>query len=172
MDLLSIFKFSHFGKLAKFLRGTRQTLSIQSELNLKRIFLLKVYQSRDKPVFSYWVTRKSSLSFASVIFQNWRYNAEAGQGLIDCDIDIWTEMRHAGDSQIAGIPNPHWNKMWPFLASEHGTGVLGHEKLYQMKGDPESEISFSAPSGNIQVLKVSIEGHESQSAIRKAHNKR
>ncbi|KAL2059254.1 hypothetical protein ABVK25_000546 [Lepraria finkii] len=41
-----------------------------------------------------------------------------------------------------------------------------------MKGDPESETNSSAPSGNIQVPKVSFEQHKSQSAIRKAHKKR
>ena len=152
--------------------GNPANLEDSVRVEPQELFLLKAYQSRDKPVFSYWVPRKNSLSFASVIFRNWRYDTEAGQGLIGCDVDIWTEMRHAGDSQIVGVPNPHWNKIWPFPASEHGAGILGHEKLYQMKGDPESEINSSALSGNIQVLKASIEGHESQSAVRKAHNKR
>lgn len=159
-------------QVSQIFAGNPANLEDSVRVEPQEFFLLKAYQSRDNPVFSYWVPRKSSLSFASVIFRKWRYNAEAGQGLKDCDVDIWTELRHAGDSQIFGRPNPHWNKIWPFPASENGAGVLAHKKLYQMKGDPESETNSSAPSGNIQVPKVSFEQHKSQSAIRKAHKKR
>lgn len=138
-------------QVSQIFAGNPANLEDSVRVEPQEFFLLKAYQSRENPVFSYRVPRKSSLSFASVIFRKWRYNAEAGQGLKDCDVDIWTELRHAGD----------WNKIWPFPASENGAGVLAHKKLYQMKGDPESETNSSAPSGNIQVPKVSFEQHKS-----------
>ena len=59
-------------------------------------------------------------------------------------------MKHEGDSEIFGFARYHWDIIWPLPASELGAGIIGHEKLYPMKGDREPDVSLPPNKCNNQ----------------------
>lgn len=83
----------------------------------KEMFLVKAYLQRDNPLLCYWAPRDIKSSYASAIFRYWRYNAEAGLGLQNSDVELWSECRYTGDALLNGTLNRPWQKIWPIPTS-------------------------------------------------------
>lgn len=145
-------------------RGSRTPLPIEAQ----ELCLIKVYEYRESPSFSFWIPRNSSASFGSVIFRYWRYNAEERYGITDDDdVGIWTEMRSDGDDHIYGMINRHWEKIRPSTRRVYGAGTLGNEMLYPKDGDPGLDLSSFRFESNVQVFKVKLNPYRSRLAVRR-----
>ena len=105
--------------------------------------------------------------YTSVIFRYWRYLAEERRQDFDKDVDIWTEIRYLGDGRCFGKLNSHWDVI-PGERPDHGTGILGPERLYFKPGDPSNDESDQ----NILVLKMHVESHDYQQRMDEAEVKR
>ena len=127
--------------------------------------LIKIYRRRNH-LFSYWVPRRNSLTFTSLIFRHWRYLAERGKSL-EHDVDIWTEMRYSGDGGCQGQFNDHWIAMMPALQPLYGLGILSDEELFLKPGEitRKSELDFA--NQQILVLKMEVESHAYRATVRR-----
>lgn len=57
----------------------------------EELALIKVYMGRKKHLFSFWISRQTTQSLASIIFRFWRYDAEYTEGRFQwvcCDFDV------------------------------------------------------------------------------------
>ena len=129
--------------------------------------LIKVYRHY-KHLFSYWLPRRNSLTFTSLIFRHWRYLVEHGKSL-EVDVDIWTDMYYSGDGGCCGFPNDHWTAMMSSAISGpmHGTGILSDESLYLKPGEVRIETKLDLANRDILVLKMHLEDHGYQARMRR-----
>jgi hypothetical protein len=89
----------------------------------------KVYRRRDQMAFSYWIPRRTNVTFASTIFKYWRHLFKTDPQQYISDLVPWTGMTDQGDGQLCGNPNEHWNRLSEFLNRYHATGQLKNESL-------------------------------------------
>ena len=143
-------KGTSVGELGK---GTEASAEI-----VRESALIKVYRRR-KHLFSYWVPRANSFTFASIIFRYWRYCAERHMSL-DTDVDVWTELRNTGDGQLVGTENNHWTSMMPSMRPVHGTGILGAEPLCPILDEVPRQPQREDLHKDTLVLKVALVDHQ------------
>ena len=126
--------------------------------------LIKIYRRR-KHLFSYWVPRRNSLTFTSLIFRHWRYLVEQGKSL-EIDVDIWTELRYSGDGGYRGQLNDHWAAMMPYSRPVDGVGILSDENLFLKPGEIMTKTDLDFANQHILVLKMEVEDHAYRARMR------
>ena len=126
--------------------------------------LIKIYR-RCTHLFSYWVPRRNSLTFTSLIFRHWRYLVERGSCL-DFDVDIWTELRYSGDGGCQGQVNDHWTAMMPYSEPVYGGGILSDEKLFLKPGEITTKTDLDFANQQTLVLKMEVDGHAYRATMR------
>ena len=97
--------------------------------DLEELCLIKVYRYRDQMAFSYWVPRRTNVSFASTIFKYWRHLFKSNPQQYISDLVPWTGIIDHGDGQMRGNPQEHWARLSGFLNRYHATGQLKNETL-------------------------------------------
>lgn len=108
------------------------------DADLEELCLVKAYRQRDQMAFSYWVLRRTTNTFASVIFKYWRHLFKTHSSQYIHDLVPWTGMADQGDGHLSGTPHDHWDRLSGFLNRRHATGQLKNEKLC---GSDSSDIS-------------------------------
>lgn len=138
-----------------------------SDSEREKLTLIKVYSSRQRELFSYWLPSNKTFRSENLIFRHWRYQAEVGKGFQEYDIDIMTEMRAVGDRQRAGHTTQPWDRIDPSLTPAYGKGILGNEMLYYESGETREETQLSLSHRDALVLKIKVFPHVDQSAKHK-----
>jgi hypothetical protein len=100
-----------------------------ADADLEELCLIKAYRQHDHMVFSYWIPRRTTNTFASVIFKYWRHVFKTDSRQYIYDLVPWTGMSDQGDSHLSGTPHEHWDKLSGFLNLRHATGQLKNENL-------------------------------------------
>jgi len=98
-------------------------------VDLEELCLIKVYRHGDQMAFSYWVPRRTNVSFASTIFKYWRHVFKSNPQQYISNIVPWTGMTDQGDGHISGNSHQHWDRVAEYLNREHATGQLKNETL-------------------------------------------
>jgi hypothetical protein len=127
-----------------------------ADADLEELCLIKVYRNYDQMAFSYWIPRRTSNTFASVVFKYWRYLFKSGSSQPNHDLMAWTGMTDQGDSHVCGRVHDHWDRLSTFLDPFHAKGKLKNEKLC----DPESpELEYDSDED------VEMEDHQIASPL-------
>jgi hypothetical protein len=106
--------------------------------DLEELSLVKVYTQSSQMAFSYWIPRRTTNTFASVIFKYWRRRFKNDSWQYISDLIPWTGMNDQGDGHLSGHFHDHWEKLSGFLNRRDCTGQLKNEKLCE-SGSSESE---------------------------------
>ena len=120
---------------------------------------------RDCELFSYWVQGNKTCFSEDLIFRYWRYQAELGKGFQEYDIDIWSEIKAAGDHQYTGCIIQPWDRIDLSLPPTHGKGVLGKEMLYYECGEAREETQLGLSHRDILVMKFHVLPHGIQKIL-------
>jgi hypothetical protein len=122
---------------------TRSAKPVAEAINaeLEELCLIKVYRNYDQMLFSYWVPRRTTNTFASVIFKYWRRLFKSDSRQYISDLLPWTNMTDQGDGHRCGTCQDHWNKLSEFLNARFSTGKLKNEKMYDVESPELSEDS-------------------------------
>lgn len=149
----------------------------------EEISLIKVYEmhDRDNVLFSYWVSKNTANTIASINFRHWRYRKEKDLVLRSYDTVLWTGMVYLGDGAISGnYRGHHWDSLSEILTPTHATGNLGKEELIKMEMDPEPLLDATevepSPESSQQplVLKVLLStwqaGRKKKRTARQSNN--
>lgn len=108
---------------------TSQGIAPQAEF--EDICLVKVYSySRDEVLFSYWTSKNTTASLASLYFRHWRYLTEKGWTSRPYDVVVWTDLEYVGDGGFAGSLKDHWEGLSKFLTVANAKGCLLEEDVY------------------------------------------
>jgi len=99
------------------------------DVDLEELCLIKTYRQHNQMLFSYWIPRRTTNTFASVIFRYWRHLFKTDSRQYIYDLVPWTGMTDQGDSHLSGSPHEHWDRLSGFLNRRHATGQLKNEKL-------------------------------------------
>jgi hypothetical protein len=103
---------------------------VAADADLEELCLIKVYsRQHDKVVFSYWIPRRTTNTFASVVFKQWRHLFKNDSQQYIYDLMPWTGMTDEGDGHLSGMYHDHWEKLSGFLNAHYATGSLKDEKL-------------------------------------------
>lgn len=115
--------------------------------------LIKVYETYDNVLFSYWIQRSTKQTLASVVWKYWRWTLTHDPYYQPCDFEIWSDLTNRGDNRFRGSVWQSWDKLSTLLTPEHANGKLKNEKVYQENGSPQEtgdldEISDRSSDGS------------------------
>jgi hypothetical protein len=140
------------------------------DAEFEELSLIKVYKHYDQMLFSYWIPRRTTNTFASVVFKYWRHLFKSDSRQYISDLIPWTNITDQGDGHRRGTCQDHWNKLSEFLNPRYATGKLKNEKMHDVEAlelpeddsdeDVEMEDQQVAP---LLVLKVLMGGKPSRS---------
>jgi len=122
-------------------QGTAVGLAVPGSENtgLEELCLIKVYRDLDVMLFSYWVPKITTTTFASVLFKYWRYYFEMYPHASLKNFIVWTGMKKAGDGHRTGQVPHHWTQLSEYLTPDHAHGKLKRESGFDMSDS--SDIS-------------------------------
>lgn len=144
-------------------RSTDASPPAAANADLEELCLIKVYRQRNQMVFSYWIPRRTTNTFASVIFKYWRHLFGTDYQQYIHDLFPWTGMADQGDGHLSGTPHDHWDKLSGFLNRRHATGQLKNEKLCGSDSPDTSDVDdiYGVEDQGVAsplVLKISLGG--------------
>ncbi|KAH7330116.1 hypothetical protein BKA65DRAFT_51346 [Rhexocercosporidium sp. MPI-PUGE-AT-0058] len=114
--------------------------NLSSTDEFEELCLIKIYQSVGQMLFSYWIPKKTTNTFASVIFKYWRFQAKnIGTLWYASKIVAWTGLSSSGDNHLSGNPQDNWNHLSQYLNSQHATGKLCEERIFGTDGPETTE---------------------------------
>ncbi|KIW95993.1 uncharacterized protein Z519_03059 [Cladophialophora bantiana CBS 173.52] len=127
----------------------------------EQMCLIRVYGAHDfsEESFNYWVPLNSEITFASIIFRNWRFDIQ--DCAVDCDYDKspWTGLRDGGDAVAIGTIHDSWASLSEHLWDLPRTKIQEHEEIYGRIRDAAKESdSDSDPESNSESDSDTIPG--------------
>jgi hypothetical protein len=124
-----------------------------ADADLEELCLIKVYRNYDQMAFSYWIPRKTTSTFVSVIFKYWRHLFRSDSRQYIYELTPWTGMYNEGDGHTRGSCHDHWDKLSGFLSLHHAKGKLKNEKLCDADplGTSEDDADEDVEMGHQQV---------------------
>lgn len=120
---------------------TRSKTEVPEALDaeFEKLCLIKVYHRReDEMLFSYWVPRRTTNTFASVFFKYWRYLFDHNPHQRISEIVPWTGTKDKGDGHLSGDRHDYWDKLSDFLNASDASGMLEEEGLFDCSDPPEA----------------------------------
>ncbi|KAI0014255.1 hypothetical protein F4779DRAFT_612549 [Xylariaceae sp. FL0662B] len=124
--------------------------------------LVKVYGGDYRMLFSYWVKKDTTKSFASVIWKYWRHKfSEMAMQELDPMV-VWTDVLSSGDGFFYGDARDSFDQLATYLTQRHCSGRLAPEKLFYK----DYAIFDSNESREPLVLKVYIRKRQPEPACR------
>ncbi|KAH7403530.1 hypothetical protein BKA64DRAFT_669265 [Cadophora sp. MPI-SDFR-AT-0126] len=97
----------------------------------EELCLIKVFHKTDKVLFSYWVSKNTANTFASVVFKYWRFQASKDNWYYTSNLLPWTGMTQEGDRHLRGHPQDPWTRLSQFLNPHSATGKLSYEPVFE-----------------------------------------
>jgi hypothetical protein len=123
------------------------------DADLEELCLIKVYKNYDQVAFTYWIPRRTTNTFASVVFKYWRHLFKGDSRQYIYDLTPWTGMYSEGDGHTRGSCHDHWDKLSGYLNLHHAKGKLKNEKLCDADplGTPEDDTDEDVEMEDQQV---------------------
>jgi ubiquitin-protein ligase len=139
--------------------------------------LIKVYTScsATSETFAYWVPEHTTVSFASILFRNWRFQLRRYRLGSAKDQEMWSNLRYGGDSIFIGTRHDHWDSLGDSLSDLPPREVVRDEPICANSsskdsdndesesfsgGDDESEPALGTNSALYRVLKVELSSYK------------
>ncbi|KAH8659259.1 hypothetical protein BGZ60DRAFT_544304 [Tricladium varicosporioides] len=92
--------------------------------------LIKVFESYQTLLFSYWVPQSTAKSLASVVFRYWRYKFKSCSRTHPRNVVLWTDMKNAGDGHSVGNVQNYWDRLSDFLNRRYAKARLTDETMF------------------------------------------
>lgn len=116
--------------------------------------LAKIYDDYDQVLFSYWVSKKTTVSLSSVIINHWRYALKNKPDKPFIELQVWANIAEAGDSHHVGMSQASSVPLADLLTCEYASGTLEAEAVYSPEDshnttdtDEESEMAEEFDGG-------------------------
>lgn len=128
---------------------------VGTKVESEELALVKVYQD-DQHIFSFWISRQTKQSLASIVFRLWRYRAENKSRSEDHDVEFWTNIRHVGDDHRSGSRWEHWQTLLSLLMPGIATGILEDEGSLENEPTQETKNIVCSNFFNEKILVLKL----------------
>lgn len=142
---------------------------------IPNMYLVKIYTSRQKEEFAFWVRDDVKISLATVIWKFWRFKLQRELLSLENvrEQQCWTDLCDNGDGQLGGIPQKTSDMLASYLTRHHCKGQLGPEELCASRDMTASDevASTSRVNDGGNVLKLFIQRRRSEAHLLRRQKK-